>query len=798
MAEPRPVHPHPAIAGGPPGRYLPPLTALSDTVMMLRDGDLAAAFELSGIDTLTAEDDEMADLARAMAGIVARQAPDMALHIHRVSADAETSLPKAPAHHGPAALDRAQAQRLAREGLIDRRTMMTLTVRPPLRPGGILAGLRAGGRTETRAGRDRRADRLERATDEAMAALERARPRRLTLSSGDWPGLLSALLTGQPRRIAPPTQFVPLSQLLGALTLTFRDGTFHVSSGDGRDRMGAAVGVVSWPEATGPGMTALLDLPWESTVSLSWTPVPMVDALARIQRTARRMAASEDAAISQREALTAAADDLQSGRVAFGNVQLTVTLRAADADTLEHILAGTIRVIQERIGGVARREQPGLGLALFSQFPGNTAMRARAALMSSANFGDLAPLQGSDPGPAPDRLPWGVPLSILPTVRREPYRLSLHAPGGPGELTPGHTLVVGATGSGKTVTMLFLIGQAMRVPGLRVICLDRDRGMEGGIRALGGDYHAVRAGTPAGVNPFREAAGGGGISWLAGWVREILAAGSEPPDAGQVQAITDAVRANAAAPEHLRTFAQFRQLFAGLDDGGDMHDRLAPWDANGEFGWLMAPRADTAATRWQPDLLAPDTALAAWDLTEIMNIGAVRTAWLAHAFRRIERMVEKPPADHDRPRRGLEAPRRSVVRGTPQGLGADDAQEKLRAGADDPARQPSTRLRRGRGDPRERADPASLPNSRATADELAPLNLNPSETAILLGHAATSRIALFQADGVSTVLDLDLAGLGPWLGTLSGRGARQPGAPPPLLVEGPRDHGRSEPGEDSQ
>ena len=55
-------------------------------------------------------------------------------------------------------------------------------------------------------------------------------------------------------------------------------------------------------------------------------------------------------------------------------------------------------------------------------------------------------------------------MGWLPTVSTSGYRFNFHEAGGPGkEPTVGHTLVLGRTGTGKTLTTAFLAAQAQRV-----------------------------------------------------------------------------------------------------------------------------------------------------------------------------------------------------------------------------------------------------------------------------------------------------------------------------------------------
>ena len=59
---------------------------------------------------------------------------------------------------------------------------------------------------------------------------------------------------------------------------------------------------------------------------------------------------------------------------------------------------------------------------------------------------------------------------------------------------------------------------------------------------------------------------------------------------------------------------------------------MAPWDEGGQYDWLF--------TGTDADPLAFENDVTAFDLSEVLDIPAVRTAWLSYVFRRIERTIE--------------------------------------------------------------------------------------------------------------------------------------------------------------
>ena len=74
-------------------RHLPYVVPIGDDVVMLRDGDVMAAFMVDGIEALTAELAAVADLADALGGVIAQAGPDVAFYVHRLSNPANVAMP---------------------------------------------------------------------------------------------------------------------------------------------------------------------------------------------------------------------------------------------------------------------------------------------------------------------------------------------------------------------------------------------------------------------------------------------------------------------------------------------------------------------------------------------------------------------------------------------------------------------------------------------------------------------------------------------------------------------------------
>jgi type IV secretion system protein VirB4 len=181
----------------------------------------------------------------------------------------------------------------------------------------------------------------------------------------------------------------------------------------------------------------------------------------------RRLRAGDDEALSLRAQLGQAKDDVAAGRASLGEHHLTIMPRGRDQGQLDAHVA-EIQAALSDLGMVSVREDVGLELAFWAQFPGNFPFIARRALIGTANFAALASGHNFPKG-CVEGSPWGQPVSLFETTAAGPYHFNFHH----GDL--GNFSVIGPSGSGKTVIVNFLLAQARRLDS-RIVFFDKDRG----------------------------------------------------------------------------------------------------------------------------------------------------------------------------------------------------------------------------------------------------------------------------------------------------------------------------------
>jgi type IV secretion system protein VirB4 len=611
------------------GHHLPYARHVDDHTIETRDGLLMQTIHLRGLLFETADTDEINYRKRLRdAMLQSIGSSRFALYHHIVRRRIDVELPADHRDDFSRRLDQAWRARLSAKKLYVNELFLTL-IRRPLqgRVGGLdrLRGkLRRGGEDSAAAAYERR--QLEVAREALIAALGSYEPRLL----GVYPTpqgpcsepleFLSVLYNGEMRPVLLPMQ--DLGAYLPYRRISFGQETAELGPAGATSR--SFLGLVSikdYPGQTAPGMLdELLRLPFELVVSQSFGFVERQAALSRMNLALRRMRSAEDEAVSLRGDLSTAKDEVAAGRAGFGEHHMTVAVRGDTPAAVDEGVAEAQAALAD-LGIIAVREEIALEPAFWAQFPGNFKYIARRGLVSTANFAGLASSHNFPLGQATGNH-WGEAITLLETTAAGPYYFNFHQ----GDL--GNFTVIGPSGSGKTVVLNFLLAQARKLRP-RIIFFDKDRGAELFIRAIGGRYDLLRAGTPSGLNPLQLEDNPANRAFLTDWLA-LLAGGADIEETGRIK---DSVDANFQQPMEHRRLRHLAELFRGgaRPHAADLWSRLKPWWGDGERAWLFDNPAD------KTDLSAESVG---FDMTQILDDPAMRTPAMMYLFHRVEERLD--------------------------------------------------------------------------------------------------------------------------------------------------------------
>ncbi len=192
------------------------------------------------------------------------------------------------------------------------------------------------------------------------------------------------------------------------------------------------------------------------------------------------MAMEDSVASAESDRLSKALVELETDGIAYGDISLSIALHGElaeierlDGDLRRIFATHDAKLIQEGYGQLAQ---------WFNRMPGQPRGRQlRKVLVSAGAAASLAPLFGPPRGTEQSGHLGATALATLETHWQTPFFYDLFA----GDV--GHTLILGATGAGKSFTLNFLLVQALQYRP-RVLILDLGGSYRWLTRFLGGGY----------------------------------------------------------------------------------------------------------------------------------------------------------------------------------------------------------------------------------------------------------------------------------------------------------------------
>lgn len=429
-----------------------------------------------------------------------------------------------------------------------------------------------------------------RETDLILDLLSDALPEAARLDDGALLTWLHDAVSTRPVVIRPPEAPMFLDAWLADTPL----------SGGVRPRLGdrwlKVVSVRSLPSATRPGLLdALGRLAFPCRWSVRWIALDKADAeqeLARLRKrwfakrkglgTLLREAVTKEEtplvdtdAMAKTEECDGALEALGGEACAFGYATIVVTLDHPDLAEADR-RARAVEAALNAQGFVARTEDLNAVEAWLGSIPGEAYADVRRPMVSTLNLADLIPASAVWAGPPSDpRL--GLPLTVARTTGSTPFRLALHV----GDV--GHAMVVGPTGSGKSVLLAFLALQWLRYDRARVILFDKGRSARAATLAAGGRWRPLDASGAFALQPLAEVDRRDERTWAAEWIAETAGAAGVDPTPAMREEIWRALKTLAAAPVEQRTLTVFRAL---IQDAA-VSAALEPLTLTGPHGGLL-------------------------------------------------------------------------------------------------------------------------------------------------------------------------------------------------------------------
>lgn len=616
-------------------------------VVMCKSGELAASFIAKGIAFETVDDIEIEQAANNL-NILYRtiSRSDYAIQIHRLRRPMQDELTPCSEHGFARDLSQKYNQKIGHERLMATELYITLINKQR----NLLKQKRSV--EEIKGQLTERLENFEKVVGQFQRSLSRFEVRRLgeyVKNGAKYSEQLSFynfLLTGVMQPVRIPS--CPLYQALGPAQLFVGADTLEIQTADAHAFM-QAVELKDFTQFTYsgildgllyPGIGSLLPYVFVETHTFAFLSKNEGQKFLEIQQ--KQLLASKDAGLSQIDAMTAAIDGVVNGDFSIGEYSYTLTVFGADIPTVKKNTQDAVKKLQDE-GFLPFVSTTALAAAYYAQLPCSFAFRPRVARITSVNFAHLAPLHNFASGKR-DGNPWGEALALLKTPSDQPYYFNFHtSPANEDSFdkkTLGNTVIIGTSGSGKTVLLNYLLSMAQKYRNdgskLTAVFFDKDRGAEIAIRALRGGYLTVQNGLPTGFNPFQLDSSEENIQFLISFTKLLLSMDKQPIRTYEELALTDAVRSVMAMPREMRRLGLVPQY---LQDGltkeereNSLSKRLYRWVDNGDLAWVFDNPVDVLNFDHYPNY--------GIDGTEFLDNPQIRTPLAFYLLYRMESVID--------------------------------------------------------------------------------------------------------------------------------------------------------------
>ncbi len=643
---------------------------VGEGVLLMKDGSFLAAYRVRGRDLASSTAGEVAALAGHVGAALAAYGDGWMVHADAVRREAVGYAPRERCHFPDpvsALVDETRRARYtATAEHYETEAVLSLTYTPPPGLVGRLQGAVVAGRGE-RSGVDwglllGQFEREARGLRDRLSSAMRVE----RLGSADLLRHLHESLTGLPHAVGVPGHGAYLDYALADQPFV---GGFEPRVGGEHVRV---VAVQGYPNATRPGLAdPLTRLPFPYRWSVRFLPFSPATATKVIGKAqlgwfqkrrgagdwVRDMASKEkrqetemdlafqDAGAS-RMVLDAGAARARNtgGELRFGHLTACAVVMADDPRSANERAAALLKAVRD-LGFTGRVEDVNAVDAFLGSLPGHGHANLRRPVLSTDNVVDVLPLTA----------PWGghreVPSGLFPphsppllwarTDGSTPFRLCLH------EGDVGHTLVVGATGAGKSVLVGLLLAQWRRYAGARTVTFDVGYSHYVSGRAMGAAHYdlagPLAAGTPVEMQPLRDVDRPEVRTWAVDWVESLVELQGERLSPDERGRLAHAVGLLADSPPEDRTLTA---LLVGLGSER-LRALVRPYTLEGPYGQLFDADRDSFGSASGPGGAGEGASGVRHQVVELSHLvgmsDRVLVPALTYLFRRVEESLDGSP-----------------------------------------------------------------------------------------------------------------------------------------------------------
>lgn len=383
----------------------------------------------------------------------------------------------------------------------------------------------------------------------------------------------------------------------------------------------------------------ILTLPCEFTLTQSLSYISPYTMIAEMRKQINNLKSVGDLAVEQVYEMESGMGRLTAGELMFGDYHAALVVYGATPQQAHDNGAKAYSVFLN--SGSYRFTKAAYSAAgtYFSQVP-NSTEKPRCFPKTTENLACTFGIHNYSHGKKEGN-PLGDGSAVMPlqtkskTIFDFNFHFSNPKEDNVGDKLAGHTLILGATGTGKTTTQTALMAFAERFNPYMFV-LDLDRGMEIFIRAIGGSYFALEAGVPTGLNPFQLPDTPQNREFLYSMVGMCGSDEYGKITAEEEKQIQFAVDSLFSLDWEMRHFSHLLQQIPNPADPNSLRARLSKWcrSTHGRFAWCL----DNPRNQFDPE----NFWRVGFDLTDILKADYPPTGpVLAYMFHLRDMMLDK-------------------------------------------------------------------------------------------------------------------------------------------------------------
>ncbi|KPA11598.1 conjugal transfer protein TrbE [Candidatus Magnetomorum sp. HK-1] len=294
-------------------------------------------------------------------------------------------------------------------------------------------------------------------------------------------------------------------------------------------------------------------------------------------------------AIAKSEECDSTSEMVSSNLVSAGYYTSCIVLWDADMEKLVEKLRSVEQVLNSS-GFITVNESFNSIQAWFGSLPGHNWANIRRPLITSMNLTHMLPISTDWAGPEKNDHLNGLPLFYAKTSGNTPFRFSNHI----GDV--GHTMIVGPTGTGKSVFLNFMASQFLKYPDAQIYFFDKDYSAKTITFAMGGLHHDLGDVDNISFQPLKQINDEMERNWALEWLCNSLLQDNFQLTPAIKNEIWEALSNLASSPVDQHTMTGLVALLQNQQ----LREGLTRYTLSGPYGYLLdATEDEMEAASWQ-------------------------------------------------------------------------------------------------------------------------------------------------------------------------------------------------------